>query len=272
VSNANPNCSITVAVGANAVYENHQIVFTNTTSGAKIPTNPTEIPFTLPSFIFLVGADSNMNQYCTAGSCATDPESGIHGADALCQESATNANLSGTFKALLVSSTRYPCDANGQCGGNSASDWVLKPNYTYVNTARGTFGTTNSNGVFLGDTEYSNMYYADGTTSANGEEFFDGINAGLFTPQDVTGWAYANVNNSVTGYVDMTCNDWRLNDSGITAAAAGNLNATWAAQPPYTLSGWQGTTTLYDASFYAPWQYNSSCESGGYMLCVQQGH
>jgi 6-phosphogluconolactonase (cycloisomerase 2 family) len=279
VSNANPNCSITVAVGANAVYENHQIVFTNTTSGAKIATNPTEIPFTLPSFIFGVGATNgtNFNQYCTSGSCATDPESGIHGADALCQDSATTAGRSGIYKALLVSSTRYPCNASGQCGGDASQGWVLRPNYTYVNTALGPFGTTNSNGVFSSNLQVNAFYYADGVTNfltgPSNSQFYDGIGSGLFTSNDVIGWANANVNGTESLYINGTCNDWRdTTGSFATVGGISGFSSTypatgWISSNMLTYGGGGGYAT------YTMWQYGANCDAGvsyGAILCVQQ--
>jgi hypothetical protein len=79
---------------------------------------------------------------------------GMSAADAVCNDSTAPAKPTdgGTFKALIVGSTRKAC-TTADCGGGASEnlDWVLAPNtayYQHDGSDKDLIGTTNAKGIF----------------------------------------------------------------------------------------------------------------------------
>lgn len=91
---------------------------------------------------------------------------GIAGADEKCMTDyalPTGNGTEPTFKAFIVSATRFPCSV-ANCGdGSTSSDWVLTPNTDYVNrrgepiftsTAEATVPVPLATGLTAGNTNF----------------------------------------------------------------------------------------------------------------------
>lgn len=73
----------------------------------------------------------------------------IVAADAICNADANKPVGSGTYKALLVNSSRIACTTPFCSGGNAEhTDWVLSPTTQYVRTDGTSIGTSDANGLF----------------------------------------------------------------------------------------------------------------------------
>ena len=135
------------------------------------------------------------------GIYSTPGTTGEAGADAICQGEAYVAGSlipSGlTFKGLIVTNNRYPCDSTGNCGDTHSSDWPLSSNAQYVNSDLTTFNTVNSNLVFDGSNP--NIKQANGTAGSG--YFWSGIQSikSNSTANDIMAWGYADANPSTDG-------------------------------------------------------------------------
>ncbi len=164
---------------------------------------------------------------------------GISGADAICNsEAKTSGSLidkKATFKALLIASNRYPCDAAGKCGVNSSADWPVQPDTTYTTVGNAGKIVSNGNGVFQ---NYPAMLIRDEFGYPQNRFFWTGISGVLVGESSAfVGWSYANqeanwtkvVNGKSTStikgawsrYADLTANDWTF-PSNITSAGIGD--------------------------------------------------
>ena len=164
---------------------------------------------------------------------------GVNGADAICNsEAKTSGSLidkKATFKALLIASNRYPCDAAGKCGVNSSADWPVQPDTTYTTVGNAGKIVSNGNGVFQ---NYPAMLIRDEFGYPQNRFFWTGINGVLVGESSaLVGWSYANqeanwtkvVNGKSTStikgawsrYADLTANDWTF-PSNITSAEIGD--------------------------------------------------
>ena len=75
-------------------------------------------------------------------------------------EAGTN-HIAGTFKTVVLATTRYPCDASGECGASYMSDWVIHANTVYENLAGDLVATSSDQYVLPQPTDWPS--YADGT-------------------------------------------------------------------------------------------------------------
>jgi hypothetical protein len=106
----------------------------------------------------------------------------INGADNTCNSDGAKPNT-GTYKAMLASSTRRAC-SNPVCSVNGIAenlDWVLKASSIYVNSDRKVrLGQTEANGIFLTPIK-------DFSTSGN--NLWTGINFGFTnSPSNCLNW------------------------------------------------------------------------------------
>lgn len=134
---------------------------------------------------------------------------GVSGADIKCSTAARNSGTATInkldFKAVLVSSTRYPCDYTGNCGGNYAYNWPLLPNTPYLNPD----GTQSANLITNGNSVFpqprnsrTRLLDEAGNTTTSLIYFWSGIQSIFTAPTDranITGWAYENVNPASAG-------------------------------------------------------------------------
>ena len=158
---------------------------------------------------------------------------GISGADAICnQEAAATGSLinkKAKFKALLVSSNRYPCNSNGVCGVDGASDWPITVNTKYTTIGNNGSLSSNANGVF---TDYAAGLILDQFGYRQDKMFWLGINGVLGDANGkVSAWSYANLDGiwtpkNVGGlwdrYTNNTAMDWTFPASVSTAGIGDN--------------------------------------------------
>lgn len=221
------------------------------------------------------------------------------GADKFCAASANQNALFNpvnySYKALIVTRTRYPCNyLNGApgCGSVYSSDWPLSQNTTYYYPDGVTvFNTTNNNGVFDGSNP--TLHFQDGSLVDSQHFLWVGIQSVLANnqspPNDIAGWAYSDLNpgsdptNDGVYYSQWSprnCNDWTDNTSpGIYLAAVGlagqpaGLSYISGAMPEAETWGnyyiWQNNTPS-STYFLNVWSvsYLSDCPSQGYVICV----
>lgn len=147
---------------------------------------------------------------------------GVTGADQKCRMAASSVGsqidprLVNTFKALLVDSTRYPCDASGFCGESASRDWPLTAGVTYYSPDGNVFNTVNSNFVFSG---FSGMFKDEYGILAQFEQpFWMGIQSVMTDSDlfDIAAWANVDVNPMADmmmyqAYSPSTCNDFTSN-------------------------------------------------------------
>ena len=133
---------------------------------------------------------------------------GVSGADVICQ---TEAYASGTiiphgltFKAILVTSGRYPCSSqnggvSGQCGGSFENDWPLIPGVKYFNPDLTVFNTVNAQSVFDGSND--KLQLRTGIVTTPSQVFWTGIQSILSNNAalDIVGWAYTDMNSAADG-------------------------------------------------------------------------
>lgn len=195
-------------------------------------------------------------------------DNGAHGADAICQSVATssgNSALNGlTFKALLVTSSRYPCSivsAQTGCTGSFASDWPLIPGaqYVYAN-GESFFNTVNQNGVFEG----TNPIINNETNSSSFSNFWSGTQSILSNGSgtDISGWAFVDMNSAQDGtqYINnlATCNSFTSNLNTLKGAVGvvgqgplffGSISPlTWGN---YSATGFDDTLTSFLSNVFS---------------------
>ncbi len=117
-------------------------------------------------------------------------------ADGLCQSDNNKPSGGGTFKALIVDSTRTAC-TSADCGVGGATenvDWVIAPSTTYARPSGTVIGTTSASGIFA--------FPLTAAISATATSVMTGLN---------TNWTNATDN----------CLDWTSADGG-DSLSAGN--------------------------------------------------
>ncbi len=197
---------------------------------------------------------------------------GVSGADADCTDVAQasgNTRISTLpFRAVLVASNRYPCDSNGNCGGQSALDWPLLANTQYYNPDGSTSPLlmTNENLVFPQPNGDQTELQTEQSV-ASGNEFWSGIQSIKTASNDnanIVAWAYSNVNPaSSTNWALYlsTCQDW-TNGSVSSNGSSGisNWDASQNDNPgTNTWGNWRRFTDGH------PVQYVSNTWSSGAM-------
>lgn len=211
---------------------------------------------------------------------------GITGADAICQAVAYQAgsvisvpNLK--FKALLVTSTRYPCSStnggiSGSCGGSFAKNWPLIPNTPYLMANGQTvFNTANQYAVFDGSKKELLTEQGD-SASAN---IWTGIQS-IFTNaqgSDIIAWAYTDMNSAADSdaYNNnlATCNDF----TSASDLVSGVYGAVGASPVVYDgpLPGLTWGNYYYFADNQSPYisnlfttANNRSCDIVSSLICV----
>ena len=224
-----------------------------------------------PCHIFVTNGthDGNLSQECIGAGCATSSESGILGADAICQAEASAHSIAGTFKAIVLATTRYPCDASGECGASHMSNWVIHANTVYENLAGGSVATSNDQYVLPQLTVWPS--YADGTAISLVEPIYTGIAVGRVNAgkTDIDAWSPFNINSSVPGYSLQNCNDWTsadVNIKAVSAAPTGFFGTNGDASTWY--AGWGNGSSYYA---YSQW-FNSAqvCANQYALICAQQ--
>lgn len=232
-----------------------------------VPCNPCN------SFITVGTYNGNLSSHCTDASCQNSPESAIKGADMICQNEAKLYNQRGVYKAVVLSSNRYPCDASGECGESHMQNWVIYANTPYKNLAESIIGISTTKYVLPDPSTYVPTY-ADGTIINKISDtviFFMGISVGHVNDvkTDIDGWSPFNINGTVSGYTVNNCNDWTSDDNSllggcgyssgwfITNSSADNWYAGWGnPSPSYVSNTWMNSS--------------NACGSQLNLLCVQQ--
>jgi hypothetical protein len=211
---------------------------------------------------------------------------GTAGADGICQSVAYQSgsiipNPGLKFKALLVTSGRYPCSSNnggisGSCGGSFAKNWPLVPNTDYVASDGETpFNTVNANGVFDG----SNPIINDerGIYTFN-QIFWIGVQSILSnaSSQDIVGWAYSDMNIAADGlqyqHYLATCHDFTVADSSVIGSygSNGQVASGSGSIPGNTWGNYfffdNGGTTFLENVFN--FSQNSACNLPLSLICV----
>ena len=229
--------------------------------------------------------------------------SGLPAADAICNTEAKKPgsliDKKASFKALLVASNRYPCNANGSCGVGSFNDWPVQADTTYTTVGNNGKISSNVNGVFP---NYPAGLIRDEFGYAQNRLFWTGINGVLVGESStLVGWSFANqdgnwtkvVNGKSTStlsgvwsrYSDLTAGDWTF-PSSITSAGIGDNgfypDTQFGDAHKMVKSGFGYATknaTLFDS--LSRWLVSSSQRTGwfGYsywtgpqihIMCVQQ--
>jgi hypothetical protein len=129
---------------------------------------------------------------------------GTAGADNMCQNDSYKPGR-GTYKALIVSSTRRACVTSNCSTSNEGIDWVLTANTKYVqkDSIKEVF-TTNANGIFIFGT-MTNKF----TTFAS-SQYYTGL----------TGTWQTSAN---------TCNNWTSSSGGVNGQVGDGSFTTTAA-------------------------------------------
>ena len=209
--------------------------------------------------------------------------SGVQGGDAICQYEASQAGLPGTYTALLVSSTRYPCNGSGVCGESGASDWHVRSSQTYVTTddLQTVILTSDPNGIFENNYAQNQIKTPSGSSLAT--NVWSGIN-GILTgstvdsASSITGWSYANNSATWTGgawdqYADDTCSDWTSSSGNVVIGDTGNdpdSNFSTAGLNIYAGYSSPNANDLV-ANHPSRWVTNiSSCNNASGLICIQQ--
>ena len=215
---------------------------------------------------------------------------GVSGADSICQSDAYVAGShippGHTFKALLVSSARYPCSSknggvSGQCGGEFANDWPLKPGTPYYYPdGQYLFNTVNENGVFDGSVR--SLRDVNGRPSE--ARFASGVNS-VFTnadASDLAGWAYDDMNSALDAEnykrYNHNCSQWtdsshRSDNRGSYGVSGYSISIHSTTPPPSTWGNYYdfADTAPYDKSYYINlWIYSDYdyCDTSVALVCV----
>jgi hypothetical protein len=281
VSNTISACSTIVSTTSSSTIESHTI---NISNGGGITITPSLIGFNVIApvsnkviFITSTSYNGNLAAYDTAS-----PQVGVHGGDSLCQARATSAGLSGTYKALLLSGTRYPCSSYG-CGANYASDWVIAANTQYQTTNAQTIITSDSNGIF--ETNFTQGAIANENGTTANTYFWNGISyltTGVTTDSTstLTGW-YTQIPSQMTsgGGPEGNCNNWTSNDQyayfsfvGDSGRFANNNYSTDGldANSPYATSYAATDINGISISRWVMGNIRGTCNSSYPLFCVQQ--
>ncbi len=229
--------------------------------------------------------------------------SGLPAADAICN---TEAKKTGSlidkkaiFKALLVASNRYPCNANGSCGVGSFNDWPVQPDTSYTTVGNNGKISSNVNGVFQ---NYPAGLIRDEFGYPQNRFFWTGINGVLVGESStLVGWSYANqdanwtkvvkgkststISGAWSRYADLTASNWTF-PSSISSAGIGDngfyQDTQFGDAHKMVKSGFGYATknaTLFDS--LSRWLVSSSQQTGWFassywtgpqihIMCVQQ--
>lgn len=158
---------------------------------------------------------------------------GTSAADAICNQEATAAgsliNKKARFKALLLSSNRYPCNSNGVCGVDGASDWPIIANHKYITVGNNNSLSSNENGIFAGT--YPAGLILDQFGYRQDKQFWLGINGIKGDANgNISAWSYANLDGiwtpkNISGlwsrYSDNSAMDWMF-PASVTSAGIGD--------------------------------------------------
>lgn len=228
---------------------------------------------------------------------------GISTADEICNTEAKKTgsliDKKAVFKALVVASNRYPCDANGTCGISGFNDWPVQPNTSYTTVGNNGKIISNINGVFP---NYPAGVIRDEFGYPQNRFFWTGVNGVLIGESStLVGWSYANqdanwtkvVNGKSTStisgawsrYTDLTASDWTF-PSSISSAGVGDNgyypDTQFGDAHRMVKSGFGYATknaTLFDS--LSRWLVSSSQQTGWtsysywtgpqiHIMCVQQ--
>lgn len=229
--------------------------------GVILPCNPCSIFVTNNTY------NGNLSRACTGANCSTSSESGILGADAICQTEANSHNIRGKYKAVLLSDNRYPCDANGVCDESHMSNWVIHANTAYNNLANTLVATSNAQAVLPQLSVWPS--YADGSAIPNQSVIYTGISVGRvnLAKTDIDAWSPFDINNSVSGYTANNCKNWTSDSPSDSAICA--YTSSWFATSGDALgwyAGWGNTPYAF-----SQWVNSSnSCAGRLPLICVQQ--
>lgn len=139
---------------------------------------------------------------------------GESGADQKCQAQANSVNppLPGTYKALITTINRSPCNSSGQCDSSSAINWPLRAAESFYTPTGRYFGQTNSSLVFDGLIYYQRFEFPDGYyAGGSAYDFWSGIqsvrvNKTTITP-DIDAWsAFNETESSATNFQQYMAN------------------------------------------------------------------
>ncbi len=274
ISSTNPTCSSIIKVDSNIPYGSYGFDITNEDVPNLIPI-PGQLSFVVTkNIIFMTKNLYNGNL------------GGTTGADQLCQSEAYNAPNTKipaglSFKALIVTSGRYPCDASGSCGDTHAKDWVLYKNESYYNSDGSLFNSVNGNLVFDG-TE-SKFQYTNGVVDSQRYMIWTGIQSihSNSSSSDIDAWAYADANPSGDSknyalYSPNTCNDYTSSDTSLNSSVGStgvNPGSRSGAVPGST---WGNYFVFLDSNqttfIHNTWNfgYYMDCSSSLHLICVSK--
>lgn len=205
---------------------------------------------------------------------------GVAGADIICQSEAYQAGSvlpSGyQFKALLVSPSRFPCDATGACGDTHSLDWPLFAGQNALNPDNSFFNQVNSNFVF--DGSVTSLMTPLGLID-NTSNIWNGTQSVLTNTAatDIVAWAFADVNpsqDSVSYATNLaTCNNWSSSDGTLFNGSNGILGQNSAVTGTIPGSTWGNYFQFSDASssfIENMWSIgnNQTCDTPLKLVCV----
>ena len=221
---------------------------------------------------------------------------GIESADALCASEAAAANLRGTYKALLLSSTRYPCNEAGNCSAGASSDWPVAANTNYSNasdTSNAVILTSNANMVF--ESSYSiksSIKTAEGDNESS--LFWTGISGVSISgktspasPAAMDKWSYANESanwgpeENWDSYTTLNCGNWTYPHSAYATVGDNGMYPDTAYARTLDVIVGEGyasnnLSNLFEDLSEAPsrWLAKPTTGSGNRSLygCSQQAH
>ncbi len=229
-----------------------------------------------------------LSQTLTKGDMSSGGGTGIVSADALCTQDAltygtTLVKSHATYKALLLSDTRYPCSSpdNGittGCGASFAVDWPIVANTPYYDANGTLYVTANANAVFPGLT-------TDLVNPAGGSwgiiVFWMGIQSVLGnnpggTPLDIIGWAYTNMNPAESSDYNSSlanCNNWSDQTAGQQGANGENTQAFINNNYPFQNPTWGNYYQNQNDSnkfMLNNWSISNTggCDGGFPIVCV----
>lgn len=204
---------------------------------------------------------------------------GVSGADSLCQAEAYQLGSvlpqGLNFKALLVDSTRFPCDSTGSCGGAHALDWPLFSGEQFLNPDKSNFNQVNSNFVF--DGSVISLMNPMGITD-NSSSFWSGVQSVLSNAaaNDIVAWAFDDVNPSQDGAQYLanlaTCNNWSSSSSSESGSLGqlGQVNFVNGTVPGSTWGNYYEFNNSATGYLYNVWVYSDTlfCNAGSKLVCV----
>lgn len=260
------------------------------TAAATGYTSVTSAPLSIGQFIFVTSLTYNGDLQHGGGVITVSADNGVHGADAICESEATAASLPGTFKALLVSSTRYPCDANGVCGEGitgGAADWPVAANTTYYTPYGSATFSADIHGIFESNYTAGSIYSALGESTHT--YVWSGVNGVLTSPANESGhpttflgWSYSQVNswpgNGWNPFVNYTCSDWNtslsttLGTIGDSGFIPDNLFTLQYLVPNRGYSTYNVGNSGSSQTFATRWITGGRnyCNRPSNLICIQQ--